>query len=65
MNPSLLYADSPYYTGDQMKQYYNLNNQARAKELLKQAGYKERGGASSRGRGAQGRRAPAGGRRAG
>ncbi len=40
MNPSLLYADSPYYTGDQMKQYYNLNNQARAKELLKQAGYK-------------------------
>ncbi|MCC6718318.1 MAG: ABC transporter substrate-binding protein [Acetobacteraceae bacterium] len=40
LNPSLLYPDSPYYDGEQMKQYYNQKNPAKAKELLKAAGYK-------------------------
>jgi peptide/nickel transport system substrate-binding protein len=40
LNPSLLYPDSPYYTGEQMKPYYSQNNAQKAKDLLKQAGYK-------------------------
>lgn len=37
---SLVYPSSPYYQGDAMKPYYNQNNPAKAKELLKKAGYK-------------------------
>lgn len=40
MNASLLYTDSPYYTGSQMEKYYNQKNPTRAKQLLQQAGYK-------------------------
>ncbi len=40
MNPSLLYPDSPYYTGAQMEKSFNVRNAARAKALLQQAGYK-------------------------
>ena len=40
MNASLLYPDSPYYTGDQMKQFYSQNDPAKAKALLAAAGYK-------------------------
>jgi peptide/nickel transport system substrate-binding protein len=40
MNPSLLYPDSPYYTGPQMEKFYNQKNPAKAKQLLQQAGYK-------------------------
>ncbi|TXL69539.1 ABC transporter substrate-binding protein [Vineibacter terrae] len=36
---SLVYASSPYYQGDAMKPYYSQNNPAKAKELLKKAGY--------------------------
>ena len=39
-NASLLYPDSPYFTGDQMKPYYNQKNPAKAKQLLQEAGYK-------------------------
>jgi peptide/nickel transport system substrate-binding protein len=38
-NHSLVYASSPYYQGDAMKPYYDQRNPAKAKELLKQAGY--------------------------
>jgi len=40
LNASLLYPDSPYYTGEQMKQFYNQNAPAKAKALLAAAGYK-------------------------
>jgi peptide/nickel transport system substrate-binding protein len=40
LNPSLLYADSPYYTGPQMEKYFNIHDPARAKKLLAEAGYK-------------------------
>lgn len=40
LNPSMLYPDSPYYIGDQMKQYYDQKNVAKAKQLLTEAGYK-------------------------
>jgi peptide/nickel transport system substrate-binding protein len=40
LNPSLLYPDSPYYTGEQMKPYYDQKNPAKAKQLLQEAGYK-------------------------
>nr|WP_247501352.1 ABC transporter substrate-binding protein [Bradyrhizobium sp. 1] len=36
---SLVYASSPYYQGDAMKPYYDQRNPAKAKALLKQAGY--------------------------
>lgn len=36
---SLVYPSSPYYQGDAMKPYYDQNNPAKAKELLKKAGY--------------------------
>ena len=39
-NASLLYSDSPYFTGDQMKPYYNQKDPAKAKALLAAAGYK-------------------------
>lgn len=39
-NHSMVYASSPYYQGDAMKPYYDQKNPAKAKELLKQAGYK-------------------------
>ena len=39
-NPSLLYSDSPFYTGDAMKPYYNQKDPAKAKALLAAAGYK-------------------------
>ena len=39
-NPSLLYPDSPFYTGDAMKQYYNQKNPQKARALLKEANYK-------------------------
>ncbi len=39
-NPSLLYSDSPFYTGDAMKPFYNQKNTAKARQLLQQAGYK-------------------------
>jgi peptide/nickel transport system substrate-binding protein len=39
-NASLLYPNSPYYTGDQMKQYYNIKSTAKSKQLLQEAGYK-------------------------
>ena len=32
--------DSPFYTGEQMKPYYNQKDPAKAKALLKEAGYK-------------------------
>lgn len=37
---SLVYATSPYHLGDAMKPYYDQKNVAKAKDLLKQAGYK-------------------------
>ena len=37
---SLVYATSPYYLGDDMKVYYDQKNVGKAKDLLKQAGYK-------------------------
>jgi peptide/nickel transport system substrate-binding protein len=37
---SLVYPTSPYYQGDAMKPYYDQKDVAKAKELLKQAGYK-------------------------
>ena len=37
---SLVYATSPYYLGDAMRPYYDQKNVGKAKELLKQAGYK-------------------------
>jgi peptide/nickel transport system substrate-binding protein len=40
LNPSLLYADSPFYTGEEMKPFYNQRNPARARQLLQEAGYK-------------------------
>ena len=40
LNPSLLYADSPYFTGPQMEKIFNQKNLVRAKQLLQQAGYK-------------------------
>lgn len=40
LNPSFLYENSPYYTGEQMKQFYDQKNPAKAKQLLQQAGYK-------------------------
>ena len=40
LNASLLYPDSPFYTGDQMKPFYNQKNPAKARALLKEAGYK-------------------------
>ena len=39
-NPSLLYANSPFYTGPQMAQFYNQKNPNKARALLKEAGYK-------------------------
>lgn len=39
-NHSLVYSTSPYYQGDAMKAYYDQKSPAKAKELLKQAGYK-------------------------
>lgn len=39
-NASLLYPNSPFYTGDQMKPYYNEKNPAKARKLLQEAGYK-------------------------
>jgi peptide/nickel transport system substrate-binding protein len=39
-NHSLVYSTTPYYQGDTMKAYYDQRNPAKAKELLKQAGYK-------------------------
>jgi peptide/nickel transport system substrate-binding protein len=39
-NHSLVYAFSPYYQGDAMKQYYDQKNPEKAKKLLEQAGYK-------------------------
>jgi peptide/nickel transport system substrate-binding protein len=39
-NQSLVYPSSPYYQGDAMKPFYDQKNPAKAKELLKQAGYK-------------------------
>lgn len=39
-NHSLVYSSSPYYQGDAMKPYYDQKSAAKAKELLKQAGYK-------------------------
>lgn len=39
-NPSLLYPDSPFYTGDAMKPYYNQKDPAKARALLAAAGYK-------------------------
>ena len=40
LNPSLLYPDSPFYTGEEMKPFYNQKNPARARQLLQEAGYK-------------------------
>lgn len=37
---SLVYATSPYYLGDAMKPYYDQRNVGKAKDLLKQGGYK-------------------------
>lgn len=39
-NHSVLYSTSPYYQGDAMKVYYDQKNPGKAKELLRQAGYK-------------------------
>ena len=39
-NPSILYAESPYYDGAAVKPYYSQNNPAKAKALLAEAGYK-------------------------
>ncbi len=39
-NASLLYPNSPFYTGDQMKPFYNEKNPAKARKLLQEAGYK-------------------------
>ena len=39
-NHSLVYSTTPYYQGDSMKAYYDQRNPAKARELLKQAGYK-------------------------
>lgn len=39
-NHSLVYSTSPYYQGDAMKVYYDQKNPEKAKELLRQAGYK-------------------------
>jgi peptide/nickel transport system substrate-binding protein len=39
-NHSLVYASTPYYQGETMKAYYDQKNPAKAKDLLKQAGYK-------------------------
>jgi peptide/nickel transport system substrate-binding protein len=39
-NHSLVYSTTPYYQGDTMKAYYDQRNPAKAKDLLKQAGYK-------------------------
>jgi len=38
-NPSLLYPASPYYAGDMATKYYDRKDPAKAKALLKQAGY--------------------------
>ena len=38
-NHSLVYPDSRYYLGDAMKPFYDQNNPAKAKALLKEAGY--------------------------
>jgi len=40
LNASLLYPDSPFYTGEQMKPFYNQANAQKARALLKEAGYK-------------------------
>jgi peptide/nickel transport system substrate-binding protein len=39
-NPSILYAESPYYDAAAVKPYYSQNNPAKAKALLAEAGYK-------------------------
>ena len=39
-NHSLVYAGSPYYTGDAMRQYYDRRNVAEARALLARAGYR-------------------------
>jgi peptide/nickel transport system substrate-binding protein len=39
-NHSLVYSTSPYYQGDAMKPFYDQKNPAKARALLKQAGYK-------------------------
>ena len=39
-NPSILYAESPYYDAAAVKPYYNMNSPAKAKALLAEAGYK-------------------------
>jgi peptide/nickel transport system substrate-binding protein len=38
-NHSLVYSSSAYYQGDAMKAYYDQKNPAKARELLKKAGY--------------------------
>jgi peptide/nickel transport system substrate-binding protein len=38
-NPSLLYPASPYYAGEMATTFYDQKSPAKAKELLKQAGY--------------------------
>lgn len=38
-NHSLVYSSSAYYQGDTMKAYYDQKNPAKAKDLLKKAGY--------------------------
>lgn len=39
-NHSLVYSTSPYYQGETMKPFYDQKSPTKAKELLKQAGYK-------------------------
>jgi peptide/nickel transport system substrate-binding protein len=38
-NPSLLYPPSPYYAGDMAAKFYDRKDPAKAKAILKQAGY--------------------------
>ena len=40
LNPSLTYAGSPYNPGDAVKKFYQIGSVEKAKDLLKQGGYK-------------------------